>query len=324
MADPNIGQVVATVWESVVGDKPTDAIFNSRALLFALKGEGYQEEVSGGRLFELPIEYAENTNFRQYGELETLDTVRVDTFDAARYDQKINAGTVVISKLEEIRNTPTGRKLDVIAAKLDNGKNSATATMNRNLWTGDGSGNNFDGITRIISSTPTTGIVGGIDRSLWSFHRSRQVSGAHTTQPFDNLAAALRSCYNLCSLGGVEMTPTAVICDRATLEGYESTLVQIERLVRDDGKAAAGDSGFLNDAIKFKAAGMFYDEDAVPGEARMLNPKALKFMYLQGAWLKMEPPVDPSNQLVNVTKVFTFGNLGTGGSRYLGVVTGIN
>jgi hypothetical protein len=115
VSDPNLGQVVVTAWESVIGTEPTNNIFNSRALFYALQGDGFQEEVSGGRLFELPIEYAENTNFRQYGEMEQLDTVRIDTFDAARFDQKISAGTVIISKLEEIRNTPAGRKIDVVA-----------------------------------------------------------------------------------------------------------------------------------------------------------------------------------------------------------------
>jgi len=322
MVDPNIGQVVATVWEAVVGDKPMNNIFNSRALLFALKDDGFQEEVSGGRLFEMTIEYAENTTFKQYAEMDPLDVTRIDTFDAARYDQKINAGTVVISKLEEARNMPQNRKIDVVAAKLENGKNSAIASMNRNLHTGDGTGNNFSGLNMIISATPATGVVGAIDRATFSFWRNRQASGAKTTAPFDNLAASWRTVYNQCSLGGVEMTPTAIITDLASFSGYESTLTNIERLVRET-KATGGDSGFLNDAINYKGAGVFYDEDAQAGAARFLNPKALKFMYLKGAWLKMEPPVDPSNQLTSVTRVYTFGNLGTNGSRYLGVVSGI-
>src|SRR5262245_5023043 len=171
-----VGQVIATVWEAVVGSKPQNNIFNSRALFYALNEDGFQEEVSGGRLFEMTIEYAENTTFKQQAEMDPLDTTRIDVFDAARYDQKINAGTVVVSKLEEARNMEQNRKFDFIAGKLENGKNSAIAVMNRNLWTGDGTGNNFTGMTTIISITPATGVVGGIDRANFSFWRNRQAS----------------------------------------------------------------------------------------------------------------------------------------------------
>jgi hypothetical protein len=40
IADPNLGEVAATVWEQKFGKKPTDNIFNSRALFFLLESEG--------------------------------------------------------------------------------------------------------------------------------------------------------------------------------------------------------------------------------------------------------------------------------------------
>ena len=324
MADPNQGQTVATLWEAVVGKKPTNNIFTSRALFFALGEEGFKEQVPGGRLFELTVEYAQNTNFKSYSEMETLDTNRVDVFDCARYDQKICAGTVVFSDLELARNAEANRKVDILEAKLENGKNSNISVLNVMLH-GDGTGNggkDFDGIGKIISSTPTTGTVGGINRASFAFWRNRQNSGAKTSTAFDNLRTSLTTTYNQCSLGGVEATPTAVITDRATFEGYESLLVAVEKIERD-AKATGGDVAFLNDAIQFKGAALFYDEDATAGEARFLNPKYLKLMYLKDAWMKMKEPVDPSNQMARVYKVETFGNLGTNGSKYLGVVTAI-
>ena len=103
MADPNVGQVTASVWEAVITDGPTDNIFTSQALLYLFGESGFKESTAGGRQFEATLEYATNTTFKSYGELETLDTTRIDVFDAARYDQKIFAGTVVFSDLEELR-----------------------------------------------------------------------------------------------------------------------------------------------------------------------------------------------------------------------------
>jgi hypothetical protein len=323
MADPNLGQVVTTAWENVHGNGPTDNIFSSQGLVYLLR-DGYQEKVSGGRLFEYSLEYATNTTFRSVGEMETLDTTRVDVFDAARFDQKIFAGTVVFSDLETLRNAPENRKMDVVAAKIKNGTNSAMEQMNTMLY-GDGTGNggkDMDGLAKIISSTPTTGTVGGINAATWTFWRNKQTSGAKTTTLFDNLRSAMTSIHNQCSLGGTDRKPTGVVTDRTTFEGYEGLLVAIERLVKDTPtKETGGDIGFLNDAIQFKGIPLIYDENATSATVYFLNTNYLHLTVLSGAWMKMKDPVEPGNQLTRIHRVFTVGNLCTDARRHLGVVT---
>lgn len=324
--EPNIGQIVATAWEAVMTDKPTDNIFTIQALLNLLGEEGSKEEAGGGRLFEYDVEYAINTTFRGYAEDEDLDTTRINVFDAARYDQKIFAGTVNFSDLELARSQDPNRKVDILTAKIDNGKNSAAQQLNGQLFgdgTGDG-GNAFDGLAKIISSTPTTGTVGGINAATFPFWRNRQTAGTKTSTAFDNLPAALRSIYNQCSLGGVKATVTGIVTDRTSFEGYEASLVTIERIVRDGGKATGGDSGFINDAIKFKACAMMYDEQATSATAYFVNNKFLKLAYLKGYWMKLKEKAEPANALMQVYRVETFGNLCASARRHLGVVTAIS
>lgn len=321
--DPNIGQVAATAWEYVHGDGPTDNIFTSQALLYLLREGGYQEYADGGRLFEFTVEYKVNPTFKSVSEMETLDTTRVDTFDAARYEQKIFAGTVVFSNLEELRNAVANRKIDVVKSKLKNGTNSALEGLDGMLF-GDGTGNggkDMDGLAKIISATPTTGTVGGINAALWSFWRNRQTLGTKTTTDFDNYAAALESIHNQCSLGGTEKVPTGLISDRASFEGYKSLLVQIERLVKDGQGEADPDLGWLNNAIRFNGIPYVYDEQAPAQTAFFVNKNFLKLTVLKGAWMKMLKPVDPSNQLATVHRVMTVGNLCASARRHLGTVT---
>lgn len=320
MADPAIGEVAASVFEKKFGKKPTDNVFTSRALFYALNKDGFKEKVGGGRLFEESIEYAENTTHAMQGEMDTIDTTRIQVFDAARYNIKIAAGSVVYSDLEELRAAGGEEKFDLIGAKLENGKNSHISLLNRQMWGLGGGANDIDGIQKIVSITPTTGTVGGINAANFSFWRNKQTSGAKTTNPFDNLNAALRSIYNQCALGGNEHVPTALLWDRATQEGYESTIVQLERYGREDRKSG-GDAGFMNEGLRYKGVGAFYDEDAPAGEARFINNKNLKFRYLR--WMKMNPAVDPSNQLSNVHKLSTFGNMTANARRHLGVVSAI-
>lgn len=311
-------------WEQKFGKKPTDNIFLSNALFYFLGEDGFKEEADGGRLIEFGIEYAENSTFKSYGELETLDTTRITVFDAARFDWKINAGTVVYSELERLRAQAAAGKYDLIANKLENGKSSHISAMNRQMWS-DGSGNgsqDIGGIQSIISATPTTGSVGQINRGTFSFWRNQQTSGAKTSTAYDNLRASMRSIYNLCSRGGVEETPMAWMTNRTIFEGYESILIANERIQRVD-KTEGADAGIKNTLLFFKGAPGSYDEAAPDGNLYMFNNKALKLVYLAGGWMKMYPKVDPANQLANVHKVATFANMGTNNSRRLGVVTSI-
>lgn len=325
MPDVQLGQVPSVAWEYLMTETPVDQIFTSQAVLFLLKDGGYMEYAEGGRLFEATVEYAENTTFRSMSEMETLDTTRIDIFDAARYEQKIFAGTVVFSDLEVLRNAVANRKVDVVKAKLKNGVNSAMQSLNRMIQ-GDGTGNggkDFDGMAKIISTTPTTGTVGGINAATWSFWRNRQASGAKTSTAFDNLRSALESVHNQCSLGGAEKKPTGLYTDRATFEGYQSTLVTITRLVKDSDGEAEADIAWLNEALAFKGIPMVYDEDATSGEARFVNKNFIKLTVLKGAWMKMKDPVEPAAQLIRVHRVMTVGNLTASARRHLGVVSAI-
>lgn len=335
MPDPNLGQVTATVWEQVIGKAPNDNIFNSRAFFYSLagggqpglkKGVGFEgrEAAAGGRVFDFTLEYAQNSTFKSYSEMEQLDTTRVDVFDCARYDWKINAGTVVWSDLEELRAAADSGKIDLIASKLENGKNSHIAAMNQQLLA-DGSGNSgkdMSGIKQIISATPTTGTVGSINRANFSFWRNKQVTGTLSATAFDTLRANLRSMYNQCSRGGLTEAPTAILTTRTVMQGYEGLLTPNERFTAAD-KSSNGEGAFKNDVLKFKGASIFFDEDLDTDNAYLYNPKYLKLVYLKGAWMKMKDKIEPANQLASIQRVFTVANLATNNSRRLGVVSAI-
>jgi hypothetical protein len=190
----------------------------------------------------------------------------------------------------------------------------------------DGSGNGGndpDGLAKVISSTPTTGTVGGINAATFTFWRNRQQSGAKTTTAFDNLRSVATSVFNQCTLGGTDRQPTGAVTDRASFEGYEGLLVAVERIVKADGKASAGDIAFLNDAINFKGKPLMYDESCPAGTWYWVNNKFLKLFYLKGGWMKMKEGVEPANQLSIINRVFSVCNLCAEARRHLGVVTAI-
>lgn len=319
MPNPNIGQRVTSNWEAVVGKSPEDNIHNDYWLFNQLsEGNGFMG-LSGGDFIAIPLEYAVNSTVGSYTDTDTLDTTRVEVFDRAEFQWKEYAGTAIISDLEVDRNAGEGTVFPLLPAKLENLRNSMKRTLNTDLY-GDGTTNSsksVGGLAYIISSTPTTGTVGAINRATFSFWRNQQASGAKTTSIYDNLRATMRSVYNQCSNGMAEAHPTGIVTDRTTFEGFEGLLLANERFTSKD----SADGGFKNEVLKFKGAKISYDVACPSATMYMFNPSFLKLAYKKGSWFKMLDPVRPANQTLTVYPVRTMCNLITTNARRLGVVT---
>jgi hypothetical protein len=317
----NRGQLVAAAWEDYVKTDPADQIFNFFWLLENLRvGESFKKGT--GDPITGTIEYAVNTTVKAMSELETLDTNRVDVFDRYEYPWKFVGGDIVMSEFEKQVTSGGAGKFDLEAGKIDNLKKSMQMQINSDLFsdgTGTG-GKQAGGLQYVVSSTPTTGTVGGVNRALYTFWRNQQTSGAKTTTAFDNLKGTMRSIYNLCSSGVGMQTPEFGVTDRTDFEGYESLSVSIERLVR----SAATDkllSGYKGDHIMFKDVALAFDFAAPASTLYLLNRRNLFIRYM--LWMKAFPPASPVNQFADVVKIFTIYNLCSDNPRRLGVITSI-
>ena len=321
MADPNITQSVAAAWEAKVGTKPEDNVHTSHWALANLKASKNFKAIDGGRLIEISLEYAINTTFRSYDDTETLDTTRIDVFDAAQYQWKQVAGTVVISDKEKAFNQGSGGKFDLLAGKLDNANKSHDYALNAMLF-GDGTGNgskDFGGLKLLVPATTTTGTVGGINRATFSFWRPQATSGTKTTNAYDNLVSAMTTCYNACSVDYDGSHPTWAVTTSAIFAGYESKLVAVEQIVDKSG----ADIGFKNESLRFKGMKLGWDSQMSPTDSLYMLGDALKCYYQKGYWKKMGEPIRPANQTIDIYQILTIGNFATGASRNLGSVYSI-
>ncbi len=321
MPDPNVGQRVTANWEAVVGDGPEDNINDDYWLFNRLsKGEGFLG-LSGGDFIVGDLEYALNSTVSSYSDTEAISTTRVDVFDRSEWQWKEYAGTVIMSELEKDRNAGEGQVFALLPAKLENLRSSMRSTINTDMFsTGTANGSKgIGGLQLIISSTPTSGTVGAINRGNFSFWRNQQTSGALTTSAFDNLRAAGRSIYNLCSNGVGDQHPTASVTTRTVFEGFEGLLLANERFTSKDD----GEGSFANEVLKFKGTKMSYDNDCPTGIWYFWNPKFLKLAYKKGSWFKMREKINPANQTIDVLLVRTMCNLMTTNARRLGCVTAI-
>lgn len=322
MPDPNVGQRVAANWEAVMGSKPEDQINDDYWLLNRFsQGEGFEGR-SGGDYIAVPIVYTLNGTVASYSDTDTISTTRTDFLDRYEIQWKEYAGTYVASELEKDRNAGEGSVFPLVPAKLQNLKDSFRSTLNSDMY-GLGTANGskvLTGLQALVSTTPTTGTSQAINRANFAFARNQQTTGTKTTTAFDNLRAAMRSNYNLCSNGVADAHPTFAVTDRATFEGFEGLLIANERFA----EKTNGDGGFKNEVLKFKGAMLAYDNDCPAGNLYFLNPKFLKLVYKTGSWMKARPAVNPANQTIDIVLIRTMCNLVALQPRRLGVVSAIN
>ena len=323
MANPNVGQTVASTWKAVVGTKPEDNVFDDYWLLDRLsKGKAFLS-VNGGRTVNGAVEYAVNSTVKSYSDTETLDTTRIDVFDEFEYAWKEYAGTVVMSELERAKNQGTGGKFALLPAKLANLQSTMRKVLNEGIFS-DGTGNSskdIGGLQHIVASSPTSGTVGGINRATFSFWRNQQSAGTQSSSAFDNLRSTMRSVYNSCASGVKAKQPTYFVTTQTVYEGYESLLTANEQVTSKTPEQ--GDAGFKNSYLTFKGIPGGYDADCPSGLLYFLNTDNLKLAYQKGYWMKGFPSVDPANQTVEVFKVMTIANLISNNPRRLGAITAI-
>lgn len=318
MADIVRGQNVSAAWEAYVGTDPEDNIFTRHWLLEQLRANGSFEK-QNGVVIRHNLEYATNPNVKFMSELETLTISRPDTFDNAEFLWKFIGCDVPMTDFERGITSGGARKYNLEAKKLANMKSSVEEVVETALF-GDGTGTSsksFGGLQLLISTTPTTGTVGLINRATYSFFRNQAKDATKTTTIYDNLLSSMTNSYNSCSNGVGQSNPTFAVGTQTNFEGFESLTPTIERLVRESPNDKLV-RGYKGQHVMFKDIPFAYSPGCPASTIYILNNRNLHFIYMQ--WMKGEDAVRPADAFYDVFKVLTIGNLTTDNPRRLGVV----
>jgi hypothetical protein len=315
----NVGQVVTSAWQKMIGKKPGDAIFNEYAFLaWAEKGAG---EETGGRSIIFPLEYKVNTTVRSLGSpTETLDTTAVEVFDEGEAQWKQYAGTFVMTSYEEAINRGDSAKIKLEKGKLDNLRKSMRKELNSDLVAST-AGNDLAGLQELVADTPTSGTVEGINRGTWEFFRNQTTSGAKTTTIYDNLRAAMRTIRTACAKGQGVKFPSDYWMSATTSNAYEGLLIANERVVGKDDKDA--NAAFSGESYLFGKAKVRWDDDLGDTRVYALNKEDYKIVHQSGYWFKGYAPERPANQLANIFAVETICQAVALNPRHLGVITAV-
>lgn len=250
-------EIVTTTLRNRTGQL-ADNITKNNALLFRLKQKGKVKPVSGGRTIVQEIEYAENGTYKRYSGYEQLNISPSDVFTGAEYNYAQVAVAISISGLEMLQNSGEEAILDLLESRIANGEKTITNNVALDCYsngTADG-GRQIGGLQLLVSTTPSSGVVGGIDPSTTAgaFWQNIAFSAA-TTGGAAATAANIQSYMNRVYVQLVRGAdrPDLIVADNNYWRLYLESLQAIQRI--SDSKMA--EAGF--DTLKYMNSDVVLD-----------------------------------------------------------------
>ena len=334
MASPNWSEIVTTTLADRSGVL-ADNVTRNNALLNRLDDRGKVKPFSGGRTIVQEIQYAMNATYKRYSGYEQLNIAPSDVFTAAEYPIRQMAVAVSISGLEMLQNTGKNAIIDLLESRIDNAEKTFMNGLSFDVY-GDGTQvNQINGLQALIAATPTSGIIGGIDRSQWTFWQNISYS-AVTNGGAAATSANIQTYMNRVILQLVRGQDAVdiIVGDTNYYRLFLESLQAIQRITDD---AAPAGAGFT--ALKYYGGGRSTDVvldggfQGFAGDSIAIGGAPTNTMYfINSDYIFYRPhadrnmvPLDPDRFSVNqdamVKLIGWAGNLTMSNGRLQGVLT---
>lgn len=312
-------------WNKEMGD----AIINKNFVLAYLKSKAERVEV-GGLDFAEPVLYSANTNFGFDNKFAVIPANYQTPTQAFRFDPVLLRGVVVINKVHELQNQGAAQ----IANFLETLKKQAVSTIENQLnaatWNASPIANvEPESLRTIISSTPTTGSIGGVDRTtnVWA----RNKINSTTISSIGSAAGVAALMTFRAQLGGSAKTTPDFAVTTATLWGNLSGyLANLRRLTSDSKMSNLG----LDTFSLVPGCEIGYDGDAglasdgttagcPANQLYFLNSKHMFYKVLKGGNMKFEGFSVKDNSLNSTSVFYHVYNMTTNLPSSMGLFTAI-
>jgi hypothetical protein len=239
---------------STYGRTLHDNVTGSTALLDRLRRKNRIKPWSGGIDVREPLMYAFNNTFMFYTGYEFLNVTPTEVIQSAVFPLKQAAISVSISGREQRQNRGPAEIIDLIEARMENARLSATHYFNQSIYS-DGSafnGKAIQGLAAMVSKTPEVGTIGGIDAAENVWWRNQAVNAANDPKgPLtrENITDYFNQVSVLTTRGNER--PDLIIVDDYIWLEYLASLQAIQRITGD----GSGDAGHGFTSVKYYGGG---------------------------------------------------------------------
>lgn len=241
---PNLSDIATTTLRNR-SKKMADNVSENTALLMRLRERGKIKPFGGGRTIVQELDYTENSTYKRYAGYELLDVSQSRVHTAAEYAIKQAAVAVTISGLEQLQNSGEEQVIDLLDARITNAERTFMNNISSDIYsdgTADG-GKQIGGLQLLVADTPTSGVVGGIDRATWTFWRNQTLS--ITTPSASNIQTNMNTMWLRTKRN--RDTVDLIVADDTFFQYYWESLQAIQRINRPDrGMAGFGSLAFMD------------------------------------------------------------------------------
>jgi hypothetical protein len=298
--------IVATLFDQ--SDQIADEVLHHNPLLLSLDQQGLIRKFSGGYELRKPVLYNDTAQGGFYSGFSSFNLDAIDDFTAFRFAIKQCYEPVAIDGRSRRANRDQAQLLDLAEQKMKASISRLKNTVSTSLR-GDGTGSGgleFDGIKKAVSTSPSSGTYGQIDRTSNSFARNLAVN---VTLSASNVQEQITDAISQITRGN-EM-PDLGIMDRTAWKYLHSSLTAIQRIQLPTKKADAGFRVLSYDGVDFVFDGGFGSSVLETNSCRLLNTKYWSFDMVRGADFKPLAPemARPVDQDAFFTVIIVEGNL---------------
>lgn len=306
MASPNLSEIVTTTLRDRSG-KLADNVSKGNALLFKMKEKGAWKRAQGRTIVQ-EVEYQEG-NFVWYSGYEQINIAPADVISAFEYNWKQAASSVSASGLEvDVQNAGDAQIIDLFASRIKNAERTMRNQITVGMYaTGTGNdGKEIGGLQLLVADDPTSGTVGGVSQSSYSFAQSQVYDASTdggTAATSSNIQEYMNNLYLTCCRGPDK--PDLIVADSVYYKLYWASLQNIQRITNPK----MADAGFRS--LEYVGAPVVYeDSTGMPSSHMyMLNTDYLFFRYAPKRLFKPLERVHSINQDAVVQLITFAGNL---------------
>lgn len=260
----------------------TEQAFLKTPFIYWLRQKGRVRNITGHRRIEIPLNYGSNETIRWIKKGSTVPIQDTELLTMAYEDWKYVACSVIRWFTDEQQNRAKAAAINMVTTKLDAAERSMYEELERVMFA-DGTGaDEPNGIQNIISTTPTTGTLHGINRATagneWWQNQQKTATGAASVY----LVSDMRTCLNdIIKYSRAEIKDIAIVTNQAVFELYEDVCLDMKVLQN----VMMADAGF--DTIQYRGKPIMWCPSAPDGNMYFINTKYYELVCDEGYFMEM-------------------------------------
>lgn len=312
-----------------------DGIINTNAILSFFKGKDAKEgnskrfqSIDGGLEFWNGIMSNENSNFKWQAHTSDMSANLQDPSQRLRFEIKTFTGSIVINELHKAQNKGKAMQKEFARTLRDQAESTIPNRFNSAFWAASPASTEPESIPSIVSATPTTGTIGGLNRSGNAFLQNIAYTTAISDIGSEAGVAELTRQRIRASIGANDLPDLAITTDQlyAGLSGY---LASLNRFRPDDMMAKLGFETITlgNMSITYENTNVLGGHNTITANYfYMINSNYMKFKTLKDGNFIWNPAgfERVGNTLNKALYFWVFCNLTTNNPRAHVVLTNVS